>query len=335
MFREHSRSIKVAVGLLFCTVLIGVVVWMIVTQPLLGRGETLNIPSVDEARLRTHVDFLSVEILPRDWSHPDNLDRGAEYIRSQFRTAGGSVSDQSYLMDGQTYRNVVVSFGPSARDRVIVGAHYDAYGELPGADDNASGVAGLIELAGLLGDIRLERRVDLVAFGLEEPKTIDGDGLFRGEYGGSAVYVRSLLEQETDVRAFLNLEMIGYFSSNAGSQSFPIGLLNWFYPSEGNFIAIIGRIGQGRVLRQVKRAMRGAADLPVYSMSAHEAIEGVGWSDHVNFWNAGYDAVMITDTSFLRNMAYHTERDTADRLDYDLMAMVVKGVYAAVVELSR
>jgi len=157
-----------------------------------------------------------------------------------------------------------VQFGPDSKDAVIVGAHYDAFGELPGADDNASGVAGLIELAHLLGRTKLQTRVELVAFTLEEPKTRDGDGLFRSEYGGSAVHVRSLKERGISPRVFINLEMIGYFSDEDGSQSYPVGLFRSLYPSRGDFIGIIGRIGQGRTVRRVKAAMRAASALPVY-----------------------------------------------------------------------
>ena len=309
--------------------------WFVVTQPILTTPDGSSAREIDPQRLKSHVYFLSENVRPRDWDHPDNLDRAAGYIRDELVRAGADVSEQTYEMEGNTYRNVIASFGPTGGERLIIGAHYDAFGDLPGADDNASGVAGLIELAHVLGGSEWKRRIDLVAFTLEEPKTKDGDGLFRSEYGGSAVYVNSLLEEGVGVRVFLNLEMIGYFSDENGSQTFPIRLLNWFYPTTGNFITIVGRLGQGGVVRTTKAAMHGATKLPVYSMSAHEIVEGVDWSDHSNFWKAGYDAVMITDTSFLRNRAYHTERDTANRLDFERMALVVQGVYAAISEFSR
>ena len=129
--------------------------------------------------------------------------------------------------------------------------------------------------------------------------------------------------------------MIGYFSDQTGSQDYPLRFLRWLYPSRGDFVAIVGRIGQGNAVRRVKAAMRGASKLPVYSMSAHEVIEGVDWSDHANYWKAGYDAVMITDTAPNRNRNYHTAGDTPDRLDYGRMAMVVQGVYTAVLDFAR
>jgi hypothetical protein len=128
--------------------------------------------------------------------------------------------------------------------------------------------------------------------------------------------------------------MIGYFSDEPGSQAFPAPVLRWLYPSRGDFVAIVGRIGQGRAVRRVKAAMRSASKLSVHSMSAHELIKGVDWSDHANYWKAGYDAVMITDTSYTRNRSYHTAADTPDGLDYNRMAMVVQGVYAAVLDFA-
>jgi Zn-dependent M28 family amino/carboxypeptidase len=233
-------------------------------------------------------------------------------------------------MEGKTYRNVVAVFGPETRELIVVGAHYDAAGDLPGADDNASGVAGLIELAHLVGRVTLPSRVDLVAFTLEEPATMDGPGLFRGSYGGSAVHVASLLQQNAQVRIVLNLEMIGFFSDEEGSQRYPMGLMGLLYPSRGDFIAVVGRFGQGDAVRRVKAALRSASPLPVYSMSAPESVQGVDWSDHANYWKAGYKAVMVTDTALYRNRNYHTIRDKPETLDYVRMAHVVSGVLAAV-----
>lgn len=134
------------------------------------RGLALDAP-VDPRRLERHVRKLCQDFFPRDAFHPENLDRAAAYIRSQLEEAGAEVADQPFLVGRDGYRNVVASFGPETRDRVVVGAHYDAAGELPGADDNASGVAGLIELASLLAEARPVVRVELVAFTQEEPPT--------------------------------------------------------------------------------------------------------------------------------------------------------------------
>jgi hypothetical protein len=300
-----------------------------VTQPLFGRARNRAPVSVDPDRLEFHVKLLSEPLLPRDCYNPGNLDRVADYIRYEFEQAKGRVSDQPFQFSGRTYRNVVSAFGPETKERVIVGAHYDTAGPHPGADDNASGIAGLIELARLLGSSELPLKVELVAFTLEEPP------FFRTELMGSAIHARALKSEGTIVRAMLSLEMIGYFSDVEGSQHFPVGMLSLFYPTRGNFISVIGKMGQASLVRRVKKAMSGASSLPVYSINAPQSVPGLDFSDHLNYWRAGYGAVMITDTAFYRNLNYHTAADTAERLDYRRMAQVVEGVYAAVKELSR
>ena len=304
-------------------------VWFLVTQPVLRPAAAKPGVGADPARLEAHVRALSETHVPRDWAHPEGLDRAADYVRGEFRAAGGAVSDQPYAVGGRTYRNVIASFGPDTAERVVVGAHYDAAGPLPGADDNASGVAGLLELARLLGKSPPPLRVELVAFTLEEPP------FFRTADMGSAIHARSLRERGLKVRAMLSLEMIGYFSDAGGSQHLPSPLLRAFYPSRGDFIAVVGKFDQRGLVRRVKRAMLGASPLPVYSVNAPRSIPGVDFSDQLNYWGAGYDAAMITDTAFYRNPNYHTARDTAGTLDYARMAMVVDGVRAAILDLSR
>ena len=308
--------------------------WFLVTQPMLSASSAIQTVPVSSARLEAHVRMLSETFFPRDYTHPENLDRAAAYIRREFEQTGGAVSEQTYDMEGKTYRNVIVSFGPDTKERIVVGAHYDAFGELPAADDNASGVAGLIELAYLLGKISLPLRVELVAYTLEEPKTINADGLFR-TVGGSAVHAESLKQQQVPVRLMLSLEMIGYFRDEKGSQGYPSPLLRLFYPSQGNSLMVVGRLQDGWLARRVKRVMGAASPLPVYSLNAPASLEGIDWSDHYGYWMRGYPALRITDTALNRNREYHKAGDTADRLDYNRMAMAVQGVYAAVLEAAE
>lgn len=315
------------VVLIFIVVLAGLCFW--VTQPLFSRATPSAERTVDPARLEAHVRKLSVELGPRDESHVENLDRVAAYIKDELSQTTPLVSEQPYRLEGKSYRNVIAQFGPETEERIIVGAHYDTAGPLPGADDNASGVAGLIELARLLGRQPPPLRVELVAFTLEEPPYFRTTGM------GSSVHAESLRQQNVRVRAMFSLEMIGYFSDAPGSQQFPIGPLSAFYPSTGNFIGVVGRLGDWSLVRRTKAAMRNAAPLPVYSINAPGIVPGVDFSDQLNYWRAGYDAVMITDSAFYRNRNYHTAQDTAEKLDYKRMAMVVEGVYAAVVELAR
>lgn len=282
-------------------------------------------PRTQPARLEAHVRTLVESFGSRDEGHPENLERVAAWIHGELERAGGTVTDQPFQVRGATYRNVSALFGPDTRDRIVVGAHYDTAGALPGADDNASGVAGLLELARLLGTSALKKRVELVAYPLEEPP------YFASAEMGSAFHARALKAQGVKVRAMICLEMIGYFSDAPESQEFPVAALRAVYPSTGNFILVTGKPGQGGLVRRVTRRMRrAAAPLDVRSIVAPASLPGVDFSDHRNYWAQGWDAVMVTDTAFYRNPNYHTARDTPEKLDYGRMGRVVDGVHAAV-----
>jgi Zn-dependent M28 family amino/carboxypeptidase len=204
----------------------------------------------------------------------------------------------------------------------VIGAHYDSHGGTPGADDNASGIAGLLELAHLLGRSAPGRPVELVAYTLEEPPH------FRSPHMGSVWHARALKAEGRDVELMLSLEMIGYFSDSPGSQAYPLAAMKLAYPDRGNFIALVGQFGDFGLSRSVKAAMSGATDLPVYSLNAPAFVQGVDFSDHRSYWAQGYPALMVTDTAFMRNRNYHRVGDTFDKLDYKRMAMVVQSVYA-------
>jgi hypothetical protein len=179
---------------------------LLLTQPVWAVHRTgVWAPEVDPERLRKHVTALSETFAPRDYTHVENLDRAADYIEREFREAGGEISEQAFVVDSQHYRNIIARFGPETKERIVVGAHYDVCGPYPGADDNASGIAGLIELAHLLGKQKLRTRVELAAYTLEEPP------FFRTEQMGSAVHAESLVEAHAELRAMLCLEMIGVF----------------------------------------------------------------------------------------------------------------------------
>ncbi len=273
--------------------------------------------------------MLAEVFFPRDEAHTENLNRTASYIRNEFEQAQGEVLDQCYEVRRKRYCNVIARFGPDTPERIVVGAHYDAFGELPGADDNASGVAGLIELAHLLGKSSLKTRVELVAFTLEEPPH------FRTQNMGSANHARLLRQAGVSVRIMISLEMIGYFSDADNSQKFPLPLLSLAYPSRGDFIVVVGKLSQWSITRRVKKAMQSGTTLGVYSINAPPFMTGIDWSDHFNYWQAGYPAVMITDTAIYRNSNYHTENYTADTRDYQRMAMVVQAVLSAVLAQSE
>jgi Zn-dependent M28 family amino/carboxypeptidase len=279
-------------------------------------------PAVDVQQLERHVRTLSEDLHPRSHEHVQNLERVAAYIQRYLEASGAEVSSQAVTVRGAAHRNVIARFGPPSGPVLVIGAHYDAHGDTPGADDNASGVAGLLELARLLGRTPPPRTIELVAYTLEEWPH------FRTEDMGSARHARSLRASNRNVELMLSLEMIGYFSDEPGSQRLPDRSLAWLYPDRGNFIALVGRLDDFGLMRKVKAAMAGATPLPVRSLNASPTMQGIDFSDHLSYWNEGMPAIMVTDTAFLRNPNYHRAEDTAVTLDYARMARVVQGVFA-------
>ena len=280
------------------------------------------------ARLARDVHQLSEGFLPRDYDHPQVLEGAARYVERALRASGAHVESQRYAVRGHAYRNLIARFGPERGPRVIVGAHYDAFsifGRLPGADDDASGAAGVLELARLLHGEALRRPVELVAFTLEEPPA------FGSAQMGSRVHADSLARAGVRVEAMLCLEMIGYFSPR---QPWPGALLGMIYPRRGDFVVVVGLPRDGGLARRVKVAMRAAGGPRVYSFNG-PATMGTDASDHASYWRHGFPAAMVTDTAFLRNPNYHAASDTADTLDYARMARVVDGVHNAVLALAR
>jgi Zn-dependent M28 family amino/carboxypeptidase len=296
-----------------------------IRQPNFGRYAFAAGSRADSKILRKHVDFLSQDVFPRNPQHPVNLNRAADYIKSALATAGSRISEQTYTAGGVQCRNIIARFGPSSGPLIVVGAHYDVYGDFPGADDNASGVAGLLELARLLSGSKLTSPVELVAFSTEEPP------YFGGKEMGSAVHARSLREAGVDVEAMISLEMIGYYAKKQPNNGI---LLQILYPLTGDFVVVVGRWMDRSLAREIKKSFRGASDLPTYSYSGPISI-GADRSDNRNFWSEGYPAVMVTDTADLRNSHYHTLGDIAETLDYGRMAGVVDGVFNAVIQVSH
>lgn len=309
----------------------------LITQP----GVTAlpsHVPRADPELLQAHVKKLSVDFYPRSFDQFNRLEASASYILEQFKAAGANVSVQDVVVGEAHYKNIIAKFGPEQGPLMVVGAHYDSHGDIqfglgspsghslsshtPGADDNASGVAGLIELARLLGKQPQSRSIELVAYTLEEPPH------FRTQHMGSVWHAKAIKASKRDVMLMLSLEMIGYFSDEPGSQSYAIPAMKHLYSDRGDFIAIVGKFGGFGVSRDVKALMSGATDLPVYSINAPIALQGVDYSDHRSYWGVGIPAMMVTDTAFLRNKNYHKAGDTYDRLDYPRMAKVVQSVYA-------
>lgn len=324
----NKTLIKWILGIIISVQLMIMTGCMVLTQPFV-QPVASEPPAVSTAKLEQHVRFFSETVHPRNYLEEKNLNAAADYIQRYFKETGAEVTEQFFDVDGRSYRNISAYFGPQSGPVMVIGAHYDSHSDTPGADDNASGVAGLLELAQLLKMNPPNHAVELVAYTLEEPP------FFRTNNMGSAVHARALSDSKRSVSVMLSLEMIGYFDDGANSQDYPVGFLKALYPDEGNFIAVIGRFADSSETRRVKALMSGATDLPVYSINAPSWIQGVDFSDHRNYWAQGINAVMITDTAFFRNIHYHQLSDTAEKLDYPRMAKVVQCVYAVVQKFNE
>ena len=293
-------------------------------QPTLGSDSVAGLPAADPSALRRHVEHLAKRCTPRSADNPIGLRCAANYIHLAFADSGAEVGEQVFQARGSAYRNVVARFGPAGEGLTVIGAYYDSFGLFgpnPGADDNASGVAGLLELARLLGQKPPPSEVELVAYANEEPP------FFGTPLMGSAVHARSLHGSGRSLEAMICLEMIGYFTLR---QPWPSLLHRLLYPDRGDFIGIVGRFADRRLARRLKRAFRGATSVPAYSLSAPRWMPDLDASDHRSYWAEGYPAVMVTDTAFIRNPHYHGPDDTPETLDYERMAGVVNGIMNAV-----
>ncbi len=280
--------------------------------------------------LENTVKVFAREIGSRGYMQTDALKKASGYIKSGLSSYGYAVSVQSYDVKDKTYENVFAEKeGEKTPDRVLViGAHYDTVTGTPGADDNASGVAGLLELARLLANEPLGMTVQFVAFVLEEPP------FSRSRHMGSYVYARNLNQKGTDVEGMICLESIGYFTDRPDSQFFPLAFLRFRYPTTGNFITFVSNLQSKGFLNRAKAAFKKGSDLPVESISTLSVVPGIDFSDHRSFWKFGYDAFMVTDTAFYRNPHYHGKGDTPEILDYERISEVVIGLKSAILELA-
>jgi Zn-dependent M28 family amino/carboxypeptidase len=296
-----------------------------VTQPWVHAAESPD-AHVEVAALERHVRALAEDFLPRSVENPAQLQAAGDYVLAQMRAAGATPEIQNVDVNGTLYRNFIARFGPTEGSMLVIGAHYDACGQTPGADDNASGVAGLLELTRLLAQEPPPRPVELVAYTLEEPP------YFRTDSMGSYWHARNLERQGRQVRLMVSLEMIGYYRDEPKSQSFPVAGMGLLYPDEGNFIAVVGAWRDFGTMRRIKALFKGASDLPVVTVNAPESVTGVDFSDHASYWRFGMPALMVTDTAFLRNPNYHDASDTAATLDYTRMAKVVRAMHAVAMQ---
>jgi Zn-dependent M28 family amino/carboxypeptidase len=281
----------------------------------------------DSVLLKQHLTTITKTNGFRSYENLSLLNKTADYIFKELEKYADTVFYQTYTVEGKLYKNVVADFGIKNPKTIVIGAHYDVCGDQEGADDNASGVAGLLELARQMKGQNLKNKVELVAYTLEEPP------YFRTENMGSYVHAKSLLERKTDVYGMISLEMIGFFKTQKHTQSYPIGLMSWVYGNKGDYITLVNKLGSTRFTRRFTRAFQRSKTIKTKEFYAPKALTGVDFSDHLNYWKFGFAALMITDTSFYRNKNYHEPTDTLETLDFSRMAKVVDGVFKSILNL--
>lgn len=274
--------------------------------------------------LRRHTEKLASSGNYRNFRNIQTLNRAGDYIFDELKKNGLYPERQKYSVRGKTVFNVNAEIRKSdSLKTILIGAHYDAAGDQDGADDNASGTAGLLELARILkkNENSVHYNIIFSAFTLEEPP------FFRTEQMGSYIHAQSCFQSGRKIDLMISLEMIGYYSDLENSQEYPSVLMKPFYPSKGNFLAGIGRGKEKVWLKKISAKYEKYTDLPFEYLSTDLNISGTDFSDHLNYWKFNYDAIMITDTSFLRNPNYHEKTDTADTLDFPRMKKAVDGLY--------
>lgn len=296
-------------------------------------------PSEEESRdlanrLHRHVDMLAGLIGPRHLAKPSTMQAAVAYIQKQFEAGGDAVGRQTYRASAQDTCNMIVERpgATHAKEILVIGAHYDTVPSTPGADDNASAVAMLLEVARLTTNVPLRRTVRFVAFSCEEPPHFYCDTM------GSQQYARKCRKAGENVIGMLCLEMVGFYSDAPGSQQCPTQiprLLRIAFPSRGNFLAAVANFRSLKLLLGFRRGFKRASRLPLYTIALPEKINEIRLSDNSSFWDQNYPALMITDTSFLRNPHYHQPTDTPATLDYERLAKATFGVVGAVKHLGR
>ena len=273
------------------------------------------------ATLKRHIETIAAS--EHNIKHYDELEKVAVYLEGTLSSLGYTVGRQEYVVDGKAVRNIdaVIEARGTNPEVIVVGAHYDSAEDTPGANDNASGTASVLELARLLSDLKgkTDKRLRFVLFVNEEPP------YFWTEHMGSVHYAKALAARKERVTAMFSLETLGYYSDKPGSQQYPapFGLM---FPDRGDFVSFVGLLNSRPLVQQSIRSFRSHTSFPTVGGVAPWFVPGIGWSDHWSFSQSGFQAVMITDTATFRYPHYHEPTDTPDKVDTDKLARVVKGI---------
>lgn len=280
--------------------------------------------------LQTHVYKLAEEIGQRNIWQQNSMEASVEYIEKVWSELGYKVKRQQFNAYNKIATNLEIELPGTSRPEeiIIVGAHYDTVLNCPGANDNGSGVAALLEISRLLTNKKFSRTMRLVAFANEEPPFYFTDDM------GSRIYASRSRKKNEQIVAMISLETMGYYSEEPDSQRYPFPF-SVFYPNTANFIAFVGNIASRHLVHQSIGAFRKYTKFPSEGLAAPALITGIGWSDHWSFWQENYPAIMVTDTAFFRYQHYHTAQDTPEKLDYSRLSRVVIGMSKMIAELNK
>jgi hypothetical protein len=331
-----TRKGCLRIAILGVVLLLGLVLcwWVMIRMPGKSFAGPLPPPTAQEKdwaeKLRQHIVALAGQIGERNIFSLGTLEQAAKYIEGAFANANLSAKRQTFEVTKVRCDNLEVEIPGTARrdELVVIGAHYDSVPGSPGANDNGSGVASLLVLAEAFARTQPGRTLRFVAFVNEEPPNFQTDSM------GSRVYARRCRERREKIVAMISLETMGYFSDQEGSQKYPPPL-GMIYPRRGNFIAFVGNVSSGKLVRKCIEIFRRDTPFPSEGASLPGAITGVGWSDHWSFWEEGYPAIMITDTAPFRYPYYHSIEDTPDKINFPHVARVTAGIQKIVHELAN
>lgn len=325
---ERMTSLLILAGIVLVLILLGVTFWTVRVPSASSRGGTIRTDAAMRDELARDVTALA-SFSQRNALDLRALRASAEIVRQAFAGAGYPVETQKFTVEKVEYENVIAELrGTELPDEVVViGAHYDSVFDSPGADDNASGVAGLLAVARRIAREPQRRTIRFVAFCNEEPP------FFRSSQMGSYQYAKSLHDRGERVVAMISIESIGFFSTEAGTQRYPKPL-DAFYPSSADFIGVVGNVASRALVSRTARAFANASPLPVEAAAMPGIVGEAAWSDHWSFWQFGVPALMVTDTALFRNPNYHTPDDLPDTLDYERMTAVVTGLSGVVRDLG-
>ncbi len=282
-------------------------------------------------RLQQHLQYLSVKLGERCIFRPQNLKAAEDYVAREFDSLGYAVQRQSFICNRVEVANVIAGH-PDPKGYYLLGAHFDTVAGTHGADDNASGVAVLLEVARLTRDTPTHKPWAFVGFTTEEPP------VFFSPYMGSRVYAKKARKSRENLLGMLCLESVGYFVNEPNSQHIPLPLKFLGYSTTGNYLGLVGNWRSRPLLQELERAFQAACSLPVATLAVPlggSLIPETRLSDHANFWDEGFRAVMLTDTAFLRNPNYHTPGDTIDTLNLDAMVELTVGLAHFVREAGK